>query len=175
MSIEFRKATAADIDRIGEIYEAIHTESECGRTYTGWVRGVYPIKGTAAAALGRGDLFAEESDGKVVGAAIINRTQVNVYADTPWEVPGTRRQGDGAAHPCDNPYVKGCGLGRAFVEFYENYARENGCISLRLDTNVLNLNARSFYGKLGYKEVAVLPCVFNGIEGVRLVMLEKKL
>ena len=62
MSIEFRKATAADIDRIGEIYEAIHTESECGRTYTGWVRGVYPIKGTAAAALGRGDLFAEESD-----------------------------------------------------------------------------------------------------------------
>lgn len=87
MSIEFRKATAADIDRIGEIYEAIHTESECGRTYTGWVRGVYPIKGTAAAALGRGDLFAEESDGKVVGAAIINRTQVNVYADTPWEVP----------------------------------------------------------------------------------------
>ena len=30
--------------------------------------------------------------------------------------------------------------------------------------------ARSFYGKLGYKEVAVLPCVFNGIEGVRLVV-----
>lgn len=175
MSIEFRKATAADIDRIGEIYEAIHTESECGRTYTGWVRGVYPIKGTAAAALGRGDLFAEESDGKVVGAAIINRTQVNVYADTPWEVPAPDDKVMVLHTLVIDPYIKGCGLGRAFVEFYENYARENGCISLRLDTNVLNLNARSFYGKLGYKEVAVLPCVFNGIEGVRLVMLEKKL
>ena len=111
----------------------------------------------------------------MVGAAIINRTQVNVYADTPWEVPAPDDKVMVLHTLVIDPYVKGCGLGRAFVEFYENYARENGCISLRLDTNVLNLNARSFYGKLGYKEVAVLPCVFNGIEGVRLVMLEKKL
>ncbi len=44
-----------------------------------------------------------------------------------------------------------------------------------MDTNELNQNARSFYKKLGYNEAGILPCVFNGIPGIKLVMLEKKL
>ena len=44
-----------------------------------------------------------------------------------------------------------------------------------MDTNELNKNARSFYNKLGYSESGILPCVFNGIPGIRLVMLEKVL
>lgn len=38
-----------------------------------------------------------------------------------------------------------------------------------------NTNARSFYKKLGYHERGILPCLFNGIPDVKLVMLEKKL
>ena len=30
---------------------------------------------------------------------------------------------------------------RAFVEFYENYARETGCMELRMDTNEKNTAA----------------------------------
>ena len=56
-----------------------------------------------------------------------------------------------------------------------NNAKENGCKCLRMDTNELNKNARSFYNKLGYSEAGILPCVFNGIPGIRLVMLEKVL
>ncbi len=59
--------------------------------------------------------------------------------------------------------------------FYEDYALEQGCRYLRMDTNVKNTAARTLYARLGYRETGIIPCVFNGISGVRLVCLEKTL
>ena len=64
---------------------------------------------------------------------------------------------------------------RAALKFYEDYARENGCLYLRMDTNARNQTARKMYAGLGYWEAGIMPCVFNGIPGVQLVCLEKKL
>ena len=72
------------------------------------------------------------------------------------------------------PDLAGRGYGRQFVAFYEQYARERGCPCLRLDTNERNAAARRLYAKLGYREAGIIPCVFNGIGGVNLVCLEKK-
>ena len=44
-----------------------------------------------------------------------------------------------------------------------------------MDTNARNRAARALYKKLGYEEVSIVPCTFNGIAGVQLVCLEKKL
>ncbi|MBQ0005716.1 MAG: GNAT family N-acetyltransferase, partial [Clostridiales bacterium] len=66
------------------------------------------------------------------------------------------------------------GYATQFVDFYENYAREQGAPYLRMDTNERNTRARALYRKLGYEEIGIVPCVFNGIEGVQLVLLEKK-
>ena len=65
MGITIRKAVKADLDGIAEIYEHIHTEEESGRACIGWIRGVYPERQTAEAALDRGDLFVEELDGRL--------------------------------------------------------------------------------------------------------------
>ena len=67
------------------------------------------------------------------------------------------------------------GSGKEFLKFYENYARQQGCTYLRLDTNARNKMARAFYQKHGYHEIGIIPTVFNGIPGVQLVLLEKKL
>ena len=53
--------------------------------------------------------------------------------------------------------------------------RENGCTVLRMDTNAKNAAARRLYQKLGYAEPDIVPCIFNGIPNVQLVLLEKKL
>ena len=55
------------------------------------------------------------------------------------------------------------------------YAAEQGCRFLRLDTNEKNANARAMYRKLGYREIGLVPCEFNGIPDVNLVLLEKRL
>ena len=54
-------------------------------------------------------------------------------------------------------------------------ARENGCTVLRMDANAKNAAARRLYQKLGYAEPDIVPCIFNGIPNVQLVLLEKKL
>ncbi|UKI35645.1 MAG: hypothetical protein L6V93_16250 [Clostridiales bacterium] len=67
---------------------------------------------------------------------------------------------------------RGKGCGAAFVKFYEEVALDNGCPFLRMDTNEKKTKTRAdFTQKLGYDEVGIVPCNFNGIEGVGLVCL----
>ena len=80
-----RKAVQADIPAVAAIYDKLHTEEEAGRITIGWIRGVYPTEDTAWQALSRGDLFVQEDSGRIVGAAIINQTQVDAYYGGPWQ------------------------------------------------------------------------------------------
>lgn len=170
-----RKAVASDIPAVAAIYERIHDAEEQGRTAIGWRRNVYPTAGTAQAALDRGDLFVLEADGRVVAAAILNQTQVPEYADCLWAHPADPSQVMVLHTLVVDPLTQGKGYGRAFVAFYEDYARAHGCPFLRMDTNAKNLAARRMYAKLGFSEPGVVSCTFNGIPGVALVCLEKYL
>ena len=172
--MQIRLAKKEDIPAIAGIFEEIHKAEEQNPT-VGWIRGVYPTAATAEGALTRGDLFVQEDEGKIVGTAIINKLQVDVYADAPWEHPAPDEQVMVLHTLCISPSTAGRGCGKAFEQFYEEYALKNGCPYLRIDTNAKNTRARAMYQKLGYKEIAIVPCVFNGIEGVHLVLLEKKL
>lgn len=170
--MNIREANLTDLDSIEEIYNDIHLAEENGRQTIGWMRDVYPTRKTAEEAILRGDMFVLEG-GKVIGAGIINRTQVDVYFGAPWE------------HDTDlvcvlhtlviSPDAAGRGYGRAFVEFYEWWAKEHNLPELRIDTNARNTAARAMYRKLGYKEIGTVPTTFNGIPGVDLVLLEKNL
>ncbi|MBR3785916.1 MAG: GNAT family N-acetyltransferase [Firmicutes bacterium] len=173
--MQFRKATSADIPSIAEIYEEIHTEEEAGRVTIGWERGVYPTKATANAALDRGDLYVGMADGEVFGAAIINQQQVDVYEGAAWIYPAKDEEVMVLHTLVISPKAARRGFGEAFVKFYEDHARKAGCLVLRIDTNERNLRARAMYKKLGYRESDMVPCQFNGIDGVHLILLEKKL
>ena len=164
-----------DIDAVAQIYEAVHDAEEAGALCIGWDRSVYPVRQTALAALAREDLFVEEEEGAVVAAAIINQTQVPEYALCPWEYPAQENEVMVLHTLVVDPQAKGRGYGSRFVAFYEAYALEHGCRYLRMDTNERNASARALYRNLGYREVSIVPCAFNGISGVQLVCLEKTL
>ena len=168
-----RLATEKDIKAIAEIYEDIHTEEEAGRLSIGWERGVYPTEQTAADSVAKGDMFVCERDGRIVAAAKINKEQVDVYADGNWEFPAHDEEVCVLHTLVVSPKEMTGGIGKEFVKFYEEYALENDCPYLRMDTNELNERARRFYKKVGYKEIGIVPCAFNGIAGVNLVLLEK--
>lgn len=170
-----RKATEKDIKAIAAIYEDIHTEEEAGRLTIGWQRGIYPTEQTAADSVAKGDMFVCERDGHVVSAAKINKEQVDVYADGKWEFEADDEEIMVLHTLVVSPSVQTSGMGKEFVKFYEDYALGEGCPYLRMDTNERNMRARAFYKSIGYKEIGIVPCVFNGIDGVNLVLLEKKL
>lgn len=171
-----RKGAAADIPQIAAIYDRIHTREEAGQSAVGWVRDIYPTRATAQAALDAGELFVLEHGGAVAAAARINQIQVPEYANARWQHPQAPAEQVMVLHTLVvDPLQGGRGLGTAFVRFYEEYAREKGCPYLRMDTNEKNRSARALYARLGYQEVGIVDCRFNGISGVRLVCLEKTL
>lgn len=174
-SMNIRKATEQDIDRITEIYSAIHDEEESGRVSIGWNRSIYPVRKTAADAVSRGDMFVEEDAGQIVATGIINQKQVAEYANCRWEYNAAEDEVMVLHTLIVDPNIKGHGYGTAFVKFYEQYAKKHDCHYLRMDTNAINQVARKMYAKLGYKEPGIVPCVFNGIPNVQLVCLEKKI
>ena len=173
--MQFIKAEEKHIDAIEGIYSRIIDAQEQGRLTVGWQRGVYPTRQTALDALKRGDLFVCVDGGQVVAAAIINRIQVPVYAEVGWLYHAEPDEVMVLHTLVVDPLRAGRGYGTAFVAFYEGYARQSGCTVLRMDTNEKNAPARRLYARLGYREAGIVPCVFNGIKGVGLVCLEKKL
>lgn len=170
-----RQAQPKDLDEIDAIYQDIHTGEEAGRTTIGWVRSVYPTRATAEAAIRAGELFVTEADGRIVASAKINREQVPEYTHAAWTADPPPEQVMVLHTLTVAPSQAGKGYGSQFVAYYEAYARAHGCRYLRMDTNERNRTARALYARLGYTEVGIVDCSFNGIPGVRLVCLEKTL
>ena len=176
MDITIRKARETDILAIAGIYDRILTKEEAGGATIGWVRGVYPTESFANKALAAGDLFVLEDGGKICATARINQEQVLEYADGNWLYSDASDDEIMVLHTLVvDPQIAGHGYGKAFVSFYEQYAKEHNCPYLRMDTNEINAAARRFYAKLGFWEAGIVECTFNGIPGVKLVCLEKKL
>ena len=173
--MNIRKARWEDLDRAEQLYNEIHDAEAARQLTTGWLRGIYPTRETAASALQRDDLFLLEDAQELLGAAVINQLQVDVYANAPWAHAAADREVCVLHTLVISPRAAKKGYGTQFVRFYEDYARDHGCPELRMDTNARNLAARQLYAKLGYREIAIVPTVFNGIPGVDLVLLEKKL
>lgn len=170
-----RAATAEDLDAVALIFEHIVEEEERGLCSIGWKRGVYPTRDTAAAALEQKELFVLEDGGIIVAAMRLNREQVPEYQNCSWTYPAADDQVMVMHTLVVEPSVKKRGCGKKMVSFYEAYALEHNCPYLRIDTNAANVRARALYQSCGYTEVGITPCVFNGIPGVNLVCIEKKL
>lgn len=171
----FRKATLKDLSAISAIYDRIHTQEETGAAVIGWIRDIYPTENTAKNAIEAGDLFVCEEGGDIVACGRINQFQDECYREGQWQYPVSPEQVMVLHTLVVDPVCGKKGLGTKFLQFYEDYARNHGCLYLRLDTNARNLRARAFYQKHGYTQVGIVPCEFNGIAGVDLVLLEKKL
>lgn len=170
-----RKATAADIAGIVDIYERILEREDAGLCQTGWVRGVYPTEATATEALRQGTLFVCEENGSIAAAAKIDHAQAQAYADCSWAYEADDEQIMVLHTLVVDPEKSGLGWGKRFMAFYESYALRHGCTVLRMDTNARNAAARRLYAALGFREASIVNCDFNGIGDVALVCLEKKL
>ena len=168
-----RKAEENDVACVAAIYEHILDRPDCFDVI-GWIRGIYPTYATAQAASDRGDLYVFEENGAVIAAAIINKLQVDNYADCPWQFDAPDDRVLVLHTLVVDPAASHKGVGSSFVAYYEAMAKNLGCTVLRMDTNVKNSPARSLYKKLGYREAGIVPCEFNGIPDVLLVCLEKK-
>ena len=134
-----------------------------------------PTRQTARDAITCGSMYVMERSGTLVAAGKIDHIQPPSYTDINWSIPAVEHEVLVLHTLVVHPDYSGEGIAKTFIRAYENMAAEKGCTCLRIDTNARNTRARSLYKRLGYTERGIIPCCFNGIEGVELVCLEKLL
>ena len=170
-----RKAARDDIPGVARIYDAITTLEAEGEIHIGWVKGVYPVEEDALEALEAGELFVAEENGEIVAAGRMNHSQMKEYAEGSWSVDAPPEKVLVLHTLCVLPSAGGRGLASDFVRFYERLAAKKGCVSLRMDTGVINSRARALYKRLGFAEAGTVMCDFNDTGRIELVLLEKPL
>ena len=168
-----RKAEMADLEKVVCLYEELHDAQEAGKICTNWIRGIYPSRETALAALKRDDLFVLEESSRIIGSGIINKVQLGIYDGAAWEHEVPADQVCVLHTMMISPTEFGKGHAREFLAFYEEYARSLGCSELRMDTSEINTPARAMYRKHGFTEIGIAKSELSGIPDVSLVMLEK--
>lgn len=171
--MEIRLAKNEDISEIERIYDEILELEKEGKYSTGWIKNVYPTKNTILQGLAAKDLYVLENHLEIVASARINNKQMEEYKQGNWTKVLPDNQVLVLHTLTVRPKESGHGYAGFFIEFYNCLAKERNCRSLRIDTNVRNRKARDMYNKLGFEEVGIVPCEFNGIAGVNLVLLER--
>ena len=170
-----RKATAADLPRIGEIYEAIFDKEDQGPAYTNWLRGSYPTTEDARKALEAGTLYVGEEDGALWGVVNLNGIQLPEYDKISWSIPAGREE-VGVIHTlCIHPAQSGKGLAKRMVAFCEETARAQGKTVIRLDTWEGNAPTNHLYPSIGYGFAGSTEFFFQGYIREILNCYEKKL
>lgn len=173
--MHIRRALEKDLERIEEIYDAILKDTEDGLIHTNWKRGVYPTRQTAKEGIEKKELFVLIDREKILGAAKINQEQVPEYKNASWEYEVADNLIMAIHTLTIDPKFKNRGCGKYLMNFYEDYALIHSAPYLRMDTVETNIDALSFYKKLGFKNVGTVSCTFNGIPNTNLVCLEKSL
>ena len=165
----------SDVKDAARIYESIERLELEGVFHTGWKSGIYPTLETALDAFNNDELYVfEDENGNVAASAIINRICPDAYDLVKWNTDAEPDELLVLHTLSVDPDYKGRGIGKEFVAFYENTARNMSCKTLRMDTSETNTPARALYKKLGFTEVGIVPCNFNnGLRKINLVMLEK--
>lgn len=173
--MDFRLAEESELQKVVEIYDRILDDEEAGHAVIGWERGVYPTFETAQSGYLKGELYVALLEDEIVASAIINSAQVDVYEKGEWQYDAADEEILVLHTLTVDPRAGGKGIGQTFVDFYEKLAIERERPYLRLDTNAKNARARKMYKSLGYEEIGIVDTTFNGIAGVKLVLLEKAL
>lgn len=171
-----RKAAAADLPRIGAIYEAIFDQEEQGPVYTNWLRGSYPTIDDARQALEAGTLYVGEDDGGALwGVVNLNGIQLPEYDNIPWSIPAGREEVGVIRTLCIHPARSGKGLAKRMVAFCEETARAQGKTVIRLDTWEGNAPTNHLYPSIGYRFAGGTEFFFHGYIHEILNCYEKKL
>ena len=167
-----RKAAAEDISFVEEIYNEITSNEEIIK-FTQWMKGLYPTVLTAQKSFEEGTLFVSENDGVITGAVILNHEQPEEYKKLKWSIEAEGEKVLVIHTLCIKPSFSKMGLGQKFIIFAENYAKELGCTTIRLDTNDKNIPGANLYKKMGYNHVGNADFNFQGLKYQNLKCFDK--
>lgn len=141
--------------KILEIPEILALTNACSKHMT--EKGIlqwnehYPSKQVFEKDIERSELYVLEIDNRLIGTIVISIHRDDVYAQVDWL---TLDKDNIYIHRLAvHPDFQGKGFAQQLMDFAENYAREKGCLSVRLDTFSQNPRNQRFYAARGYQKL----------------------
>ncbi len=153
MAAEFtvRPAKRADLDAVAALYDALCMHLESTFNYPGWKLGIYPTHETAACAFSNGELYVCTDGQDILGTCILNGEQPAGYEAVPWRA-GTSPEEILVVHTlATHPAHLRKGVSGMLLQFTEQYARDHGKCSIRLDVFERNIPGVQLYERHGYQ------------------------
>lgn len=112
----------------------------------------YPDRASIERDIQTGTLFALREGGKILGIVVLNEKQDAEYAEVSWST--SEEDKNLVVHRLAvSPENQGQGLARILMDFAEDFAREQGYASIRLDTYSQNPRNQRFYLARGYSDL----------------------
>lgn len=141
--------------KILEIPDILHitkacTQNMCRQGIFQW-NEFYPSRKEFETDVSRGELYVFEKDKMIIGTVVITSHMDAEYEKVEWLTPhGDNRY----IHRLSvHPNFQGKGFARELMDYAESRAREQGAISIRLDTFSKNFRNQQFYEKRGYQRL----------------------
>jgi len=98
-----------------------------------------------------GQLWVLKEDDNIIGSIVISELIDDEYKVIEWLTPNAKNV---YIHRLAvHPNYQGKGLAQKLMDFAEGYAKENGSLSVRLDTFSVNKRNNTFYQKRGYQKL----------------------
>lgn len=111
----------------------------------------YPSKEAFIKDIEREELFVIEENSTVQGTIVISTLMDDEYKPITWL---TQNGNSTYIHRLSvHPNVQGKGFAQQMMDFAEAYSRENGFVSVRLDTFSQNKRNQRFYEQRGYQKL----------------------
>lgn len=151
--MEIRKADMTDIEEIGKLYDDVCDYLCAYENYPGWRKGIYPTKDDAKDGIKESSLYVAKKDNRIVGTFILRHKPEEGYKNVEWFAESNYEKIYVIYTLAVHPDFSRAGIGKQLLEFAEELARKEECISLRLDVVKDNIPAENLYKKCGYKYV----------------------
>lgn len=144
-----RKATLSDLDSIKELTEACAIALQ-KRDIFQWNEH-YPSREKLEQDINKEELYLLEEENKLSGIIVLSPEMDEEYIPIEW----LTSNGDNlyVHRLATHPGFWGTGNGRKLMDFAEDFAKENGYVSVRLDTFSQNKRNQKFYESRGYKRL----------------------
>lgn len=147
-----RKASKDDKQIIMNIIQNAIVDMESKGIYQ-W-DSIYPNAEVINNDLDKGILYVYVDSGSIKGIIVLNEHQDKEYEDMDWKLNSGKHL---IVHRlCVDPGYQGMGIARLLMNFAEEYGKENGYESIRLDAFMSNKHACSLYEKLGYSTAGIV-------------------
>jgi ribosomal protein S18 acetylase RimI-like enzyme len=115
---------------------------------------IYPGKDIISKDIEEENLFIFIEDETIKGFIVLNEHQEAEYKSIDWKYKSGKQM---VIHRlCVNPLFQGKGIAKSLVRFAEDYGRQYGYNSMRLDAFKENKGACGLYEKLGYEKTGMV-------------------